>query len=208
VASSRKIFAASLTACTPCSTEKAKEAMKVTEKQVGNDEFGSTNGGIGLTRDNFAQTVLEDTAHDVVVLFYTSTQQLSKDFLIFWKKTRERFNRIKTKSVKLFRYDVATHQVPRDIEFEQTPAIMIFPAKDKKPPYKTFHGKGKVRPIMYWIKESASIPFEFPNDTPHLDDEQREAYLVQIKDRDNAVLQRRQKEKEERIAKLQKNGEL
>jgi hypothetical protein len=47
-----------------------------------------------------------------------------------------------------------------------------------------------------------SIKFEYPNDTPHLDDEQREAYLVQIKERDERVGAQRAKAKAERIEKL------
>eukprot|EP00960_Hanusia_phi_P026621 746353-Hanusia_phi.AAC.3 len=60
----------------------------------------------------------------------------------------------------------------------------------------------QVRPIMLWAQEVASIKFEFPNDTPHLDDEQRKAYLVQIKERDERVGAERAKKKAERIAQL------
>jgi hypothetical protein len=50
----------------------------------------------------------------------------------------------------------------------------------------------------------ASIKFEYPNDTPHLDDEQREAYLVQIKERDERVGAQRAQAKAERIERLKK----
>lgn len=53
-----------------------------------------------------------------------------------------------------------------------------------------------------------SLKFDFPNDTPHLDAEQREAYLVQIKERDERVGAQRARKKEERIAKLKEGGEL
>lgn len=72
------------------------------------------------------------------------------------------------------------NQLPITVELDSLPAIVMFPAKDKAPPLKLFHGKAKVRPIMEWARQVASIPFEFPNDTPHLDDEQRKAYLVQV----------------------------
>lgn len=72
------------------------------------------------------------------------------------------------------------------------------------PPFKLFHGKAKVRPIMEWAREVASIKFDFPNDTPHLDDEQRKAYFVQVKERDERVSAERAKAKAERIEKIKK----
>jgi len=166
-------------------------------------------GLVEVSKDTFISEVLQDSQHDVVVLFHTSTQESSSNFHLYWKKVVERFSALGIKSVKLARYDVANHQVPREVDFEATPAIIMFPASDKTPPFPVFHGKGKVRPIMLWVQQVANIKFDFPNDTPHLDEEQREAYLVQIKERDERVNAERAKKKEERIAKLDKGkGEL
>ena len=93
-------------------------------------------GSLELTKESFVTQVMQDTSKDVVVLFYTSTQQLSVDFVIYWKKTVERFHALKIRSVKLARYDVAKYQVPMDVEFEHTPAVIMFTAKDKTPPFK------------------------------------------------------------------------
>jgi hypothetical protein len=57
---------------------------------------------------------------------------------------------------------------------------------------------------MEWAREVASIKFEYPNDTPHLDDEQREAYLVQVKERDARVGEKRAQAKAERMERLKK----
>jgi len=99
--------------------------------------------------------------------------QVTKDFWPYWRKTVERFGQLEITSLKLGQYDVYRNQLPETVEIESMPALVMFPAKDKTVPYKRFHGKAKVRPIMLWAQEVASLAFDFPNDTPHLDDEQR-----------------------------------
>ena len=126
-----------------------------------------------------AQVCMDET-RDVLVLFYSAAAQVTKDFWPYWRKTVERFGQLNVTSLKIGRYDVTRNQLPIAVELDSLPAIAMFPAKDKAPPLKLFHGKAKVRPIMEWARQVASIPFEFPNDTPHLDDEQRKAYLVQV----------------------------
>ena len=126
-----------------------------------------------------AQVCMDET-RDVLVLFYSAAAQVTKDFWPYWRKTVERFGQLNVTSLKIGRYDVTRNQLPIAVEIDSLPAIVMFPAKDKAPPLKLFHGKAKVRPIMEWARQVASIPFEFPNDTPHLDDEQRKAYLVQV----------------------------
>jgi hypothetical protein len=109
-------------------------------------------------------------------------------------------------SLKIAQYDMSRNQLPEQVEIDSLPALVMFPAKDKAPPFKLFHGKAKVRPIMEWAREVASIKFEYPNDTPHLDDSQREAYLVQVKERDERVSAQRAQAKAERIEKLKHEG--
>jgi len=48
--------------------------------------------------------------------------------------------------------DSPGHQV---VELDSLPALVMFPAQDKAPPLKLFHGKAKVRPIMQWAQEVA-----------------------------------------------------
>ena len=114
------------------------------------------------------------------------------------------FLRMRSSSLKIAQFDMSRNQLPEQVEIDSLPALVMFPAKDKAPPFKLFHGKAKVRPIMEWAREVASIKFEYPNDTPHLDDEQREAYLVQIKERDERVGAQRAQAKAERIERLKK----
>jgi hypothetical protein len=192
--------------------------------------------------------------------------QVTKDFWPYWRKTVERFKQLSISSLEIGQYDVSRNQLPDVVELDSLPALVMFPAKDKAPPLKLFHGKAKVRPIMLWAQEVArcgalglqwnallcvlrpnllcavslgcsagaethadspvtllpfhlssaslvgcctrvhSIKFEYPNDTPHLDDEQREAYLVQIKERDERVGAERAKAKAERIEKLRREA--
>lgn len=77
------------------------------------------------------------------------------------------------------------------------------------------HADSPVALILYHLSSTSfvgcctctySIKFEYPNDTPHLDDEQREAYLVQIKERDERVGAERAKAKAERIEKLRREA--
>ncbi|KAJ1496039.1 hypothetical protein T484DRAFT_1760313 [Baffinella frigidus] len=169
-----------------------------------------------------------DATHDVVVLFYSAPAKATQDMWPYWKKTVERFRLLGADTLRVARYDVSRNQLPESIELESIPGIIIFPAKDKEPPYKMYHGKAKVRPIMYWVQQmarclttletpqSGGVPIEFPNDTPHLDAEQREAYIVQIAERDERVGLKRATEKgggglflmseAERIARLSKEA--
>lgn len=47
------------------------------------------------------------------------------------------------------------------------PAIHLFPAFHKHPPYVNYTGKAKVLPIMYFIEKYADVKFELP-EMPHL----------------------------------------
>jgi len=163
------------------------------------------DGLVEVTLKSF-HTVCMDPTADVMVLFYNPQSQVSKDFWPYFRKTVERFQALGIKTLKVARYDVARNQMPSHVELDSLPALMMFPAKDKSPPYKLFHGKAKVRPIMLWAQQVSSLKFEFDNDTPHLDEEQRKAYLVQIKERDERVAGQRAKQKAARVEKLRLEG--
>ena len=81
--------------------------------------------------------------------------QVTKDFWPYWRKTVERFKQLGISSLEIGQYDVSRNQLPDVVELDSLPALVMFPAKDKAPPLKLFHGKAKVRPIMLWAQEVA-----------------------------------------------------
>jgi len=160
---------------------------------------------VDVTRDTFDDVVM-DSKKDVVLMLYRAEDEETEVFKPYYRKTAERFHKLGLDTVVVARIDLSGNQLPIDVEFERLPSILILPGKDKLPPYRYYHGKGKVRPIMFWVKEMVSFPFTFENDTPHLDEEQRVAYLEQTAERD-ARLERERKERDERLAKLKEEQE-
>ena len=75
--------------------------------------------------------------------------------------------------------------------FPIIPQLVIFPAYDKNPPYRSFDGVNFYEKFFIpWVQEQASIKFSLP-DMPHLDPLERAHFLEQ----DRALAERKYKEK-------------
>uniref|UniRef100_A0A7S0QJA9 Thioredoxin domain-containing protein n=1 Tax=Cryptomonas curvata TaxID=233186 RepID=A0A7S0QJA9_9CRYP len=185
--------------------QRASQTRREAEQAAAAAARDGADGLLEITFDTFNDICL-DTSHDVLVLYYSSAAQVSKDLWPYFRRVVQRFRALNITSLRIGRYDVSKNQLPNRLEIENFPAIIMYPANDKEPPFRLFHGKAQVRPIMLWAQETASIKFAFENDTPHLDAEQREAYIVQIKERNERVAEKRAEERKARAARLDKEA--
>ncbi|CEM09669.1 unnamed protein product [Vitrella brassicaformis CCMP3155] len=133
-----------------------------------------------LDSDSFDELV-QDVAKDVLVYFYASKDcQACLEHAIFVNRCAERFAELKIGSIVVTRFDMSKYALPVWIQqVDALPALIIFPAFDKDPPFRRFVGqKWKVQYIMWWAQQHASIKFHLP-ELPHLDELERQAYHEQ-----------------------------
>lgn len=131
-----------------------------------------------LTAAEFDSKVLREGL-DVCVLFYSSVE--SPDSLVmapYFNKLALRFAELEFPNIRVYRYDVAVQPAPRHIKAESFPAVYLFPAFHKRPPYPAYSGPAKVLPMMFFIADHADIETELP-ELPHLSPDQVVEYYRQ-----------------------------
>ncbi len=108
----------------------------------------------------------------------------------------DRFKELNIPSVVIARIDVDADTPPAHMNMINgpLPLVLIVPAHAKYPPWNYFSGVGKVQPLMKWIHEHASIPFELEN-LPHLSAKDKIAYKEQVREREIALEEKRKEEK-------------
>lgn len=134
-----------------------------------------------ITMEQFDSLVLTE-GYDVCVMFYSSfNNQESYTLAPYMNKLAKRFKEMREEipKVRVYMFDVSTQSVPKNVKMEKLPAIFVFPAFHKKPPYIQFTGDGKVLPIMFFIQKYSDIQFELP-ELPHLSPDQVDEYWKQV----------------------------
>eukprot|EP00752_Nemacystus_decipiens_P012627 g11183.t1 len=123
-----------------------------------------------VTRENFAETVL-DTDKDVLLMFHA-------------ERVGERFLDLGIPSVLVAAMDVTMETPPPElaITLPTLPAIVLLPGDEKGPPLRFFSGVGKVGPLMRWLREHSSTPFDLPA-LPHLSEEDKPLFRQQVRER-------------------------
>ncbi|CBJ33285.1 conserved unknown protein [Ectocarpus siliculosus] len=123
-----------------------------------------------VTRESFARTVL-DNDKDVLLMFHA-------------ERVGERFLDLDIPSVLIAAMDVTLETPPPEVAMTlpTLPAIVLLPGDDKEAPFRFFSGVGKVGPLMRWLQEHSSTPFELPA-LPHLSEEDKPLFRKQVRER-------------------------
>ena len=68
--------------------------------------------------------------------------------------------------MRVVAYDVNVNAFPEGIEFTlDLPQILVFPAYNKRPPYRRYTGQAAVAgPILLWLQAHADVKFTYPVD--------------------------------------------
>mmetsp|Transcript_16906 Transcript_16906/g.30271 ORF Transcript_16906/g.30271 Transcript_16906/m.30271 type:complete len:534 (+) Transcript_16906:14256-15857(+) len=149
-----------------------------TEKGKNSEIEQAYRDTVQLTAAEFDSKVLRE-GNDVCVLFYSSVDSPeSLSMAPYFNKLALRFAELEFPNVQVYRFDIAVQSVPRHIRSETFPAVYLFPAFHKKPPYPVYSGPGKTLPLMFFVANHADIEIELP-DLPHLSPDQVVEYYKQ-----------------------------
>ena len=117
----------------------------------------------GLSRASFQDKVLTE-GQDTCVFFYSSTDS-SKDTVERTRAIAQSVAALKARltdlgadSVHMYRFDVGTEVLPRGIAIGSAPAIYLFPAFHKSPPYVQFIGQNHYLNIWFFLAKDVDSP--------------------------------------------------
>ncbi|CAN0077064.1 unnamed protein product [Ectocarpus fasciculatus] len=140
-----------------------------------------------VTRETFARTVL-DSDKDVLLMFHAEDCERCSNMVPYYKaslrRVGERFLDLDIPSVLIAAMDVTLETPPPEVAMTlpTLPAIVLLPGDDKEAPFRFFSGVGKVGPLMRWLQEHSSTPFELPV-LPHLSEEDKPLFRKQVRER-------------------------
>jgi hypothetical protein len=122
---------------------------------------------IGLTRENFQEKVLTE-GEDVCVFFFSSTdsnrEMVDRTRVIAqtMASLRARLSDIGADTLKIYRFDVGAEVLPRGISIATTPAVYLFPAFHKSPPYAQYAGNNHYLNILFFLAKDVDSPLRIP----------------------------------------------
>ncbi|CAM9957676.1 unnamed protein product, partial [Choristocarpus tenellus] len=161
-----------------------KEVKKPSKEVQGvSEQFKPDDCVVQVTQDSFEEVVLNEE-HDVLVMLHSQECEQCSHLVPYYKRVGKRFRDLGTPSVLVVSMDVTKETPPPNlgITLPTLPAILLLPAYDKGPPYRFFSGVGKAGPIMQWVHNHASLPFDLPN-LPHLSEEDKPLFKKQVRER-------------------------
>eukprot|EP01038_Epipyxis_sp_PR26KG_P007679 gene7679-10449_t len=177
-----------------------KEKKKPPEQVRGvSEQFGDGAAGdqsiVTVTLNNFEDIVMNEEKDVVLMLHGTSCESCSH-FAVYFKRMALRFQQMDIPTLTIARMDVSIESPPAylNLMVGALPILVMLPASQKYPPWNFYSGVGKVQPMMKWIQQQASIPFELPN-LPHLTESDREAYKTQVREREESLDKKRTEDK-------------
>ncbi|CAM9267270.1 unnamed protein product [Ectocarpus sp. 13 AM-2016] len=120
-----------------------------------------------VTRESFARTVL-DNDKDVLLMFHAEECERCSNMVPYYKRLGERFLDLNIPSVLVAAMDVTLETPPPEVAMTlpTLPAIVLLP----------------VGPLMRWLQEHSSTPFELPA-LPHLSEEDKPLFRKQVRER-------------------------
>lgn len=152
---------------------------------------------VQLTADKVEQFVVDNDHKDILLLIYAHSSESCGHFAVYFKKMALRFWELKLPSLVLAALDVQMELPPPSLGLltgsalmGSLPVLLLLPAHDKQPPYKVYSGVGKVQDMMQWVRSVAREPFILPA-MPHLSTSEKEAYKVQVRDREEYLAKKR-----------------
>lgn len=177
--------------------KKAPDVVQGVSEQFG-DGLKGDNAVLPITMKNFDEIILQDDTRDIVLLLYANNCEACSHFNVYFKRMADRFRELKIDSVLIARMDVGEETPPAELNMINgpLPLLLIIPANVKYPPWNYYSGVGKVQPMMKWIHQHVSIPFDLEN-LPHLSEKDKVAYKEQVREREIALEQKRKEEKKQ-----------
>ncbi|CAM9811061.1 unnamed protein product [Discosporangium mesarthrocarpum] len=160
----------------------AKQAPK--EIRGISEQFKPHDPVAKVTKENF-ETIALDDEHDVLIMFHSQECERCSHMVPYYKRVGERFQDLGISTMVIAAMDVTQETPPpkQGIHLPRLPAILLLPAQDKGPPYRFFSGIGKVGPLMRWLEDHASLPFDLPT-LPHLSEEEKPLFRQQVVERE------------------------
>lgn len=118
-----------------------------------------------LSRDMFRDKVYVEGT-DYIVFTYTSAveQDIQKILADAVNRYAEALANENIDSCVVASYDVNTENAPPMMEHHEVPMIYIFPAYQKRPPFKKFMGEPKASAIDDFVQRNADIKFKLKTD--------------------------------------------
>ena len=178
-------------------TEKKKvpDVVQGVSEQFGDGLKGDKSVTI-INLKNFDEIILQDDSKDIVLLLHAKNCEPCTHFNVYFKRMAERFKELAIPSVLIAAMDVTEETPPAYLNMINgpLPLLIIIPANMKYPPWIYYSGVGKIQPMMKWIHEHASIPFELEN-LPHLSEKDKIAYKEQVREREIYLEKKRTEEK-------------
>ena len=201
-----------LLASTPINTRNTatrKQRKKPPKVVTGvSEQFGDGNVGdksvVTVTMKNFNDIVLDEDK-DVLLMLHAKECEPCSHLSVYYKRMAQRFQALDIPSLVIARMDVSDEAPPAELNLmiADLPIVVLLQAssnqegsdssRGKEGPFAFFSGVGKVQVMMKWVQEHAAIPFELPN-LPHLDEKQVEMYKTQVREREEAMEEKRLKE--------------
>jgi thiol-disulfide isomerase/thioredoxin len=126
---------------------------------------------------------LDETEDAVVVVFKSSQCPKCRALAPYVKRVAERFSKLPGHRVLVCALDLAKFH-PASLADAAVPSLLMLPAFHKSPPFRFYSGQGKVFPIMDWVRANAGHKFEFREELPQFDDEQKRLFREQIQQRE------------------------
>lgn len=162
------------------------------------EQFGDASAGVerrgfadhvvALDESNFTDAVYSD--RDVLVMIHERGCAPCAHMAVYYKKLAERFHDMgASETLLVARFDASDAHPPVGglATAGELPVLVLFPAREKRPPWRFFSGVAKVQPMMRWVAENADRSIDLP-DLGHLPPEDRPLYRQQVEDRERARL--------------------
>lgn len=175
--------------------KKAPEQVRGVSEQFGDGARGD-NAVVVVTSKNFDEVVMDETK-DVLIMFHSVACEPCSHFSVYYKRMAQRFQDLQISSLIVARMDVSNESPPGDLNMLVTdlPLLILVPANDKTAPWLYYSGVSKVQTMMKWVEQYVSIPFELPN-LPHLSESDVKLYKEQVREREEHLEEKRQKDEE------------
>jgi thiol-disulfide isomerase/thioredoxin len=168
----------------------APKVVQGVSEQWGDGIVGDQSAVI-VTLNNFEEIVMNEEK-DVVLLLHAKSCETCSHFNVYFKRMAHRFQELKISTLVIAQMDVSTVTPPPqyNMMIGPLPLLLMIPANAKYPPWTFYSGIGKVQPMMKWIEKHVSQQFILPN-LPHLNEQQRQAYKEQVREREEYLEKKR-----------------
>ena len=153
---------------------------------------------LAVSASSFDEVVMQQAEdRDVVLLLHAKNCEPCAHFAVYFKKMAQRFAELSIPSLLIARMDV-TAEAPRaelGLMVGKLPLLVMMPSGNKNPPWVFYSGVGKMQMMMKWVQDNAAVHFDLPH-LPHLSPSEVGLYKQQVKEREEALANQRERKRE------------